>query len=130
MGGLAFGVPTTFISLSSVVTGAIFLMAALIDISRKRTTGVHRRIPKALYTFAAAVILDTALMGWLGSGPFESLFIQSKTFPSLLIAGSCSFLIITVLFLRAKSGPGIGPLRSGVSVLMVIAGLGIIWLIV
>jgi hypothetical protein len=130
MGGFAFGVPTTFISLSSVVMGAIFLTAALIDLSRKRRSGVHRRIPKALYTFAAAVILDMALMGWLGSGPFESLFIQSKSFPSLLIAGSCSLLIITVLLLRTKSGPGINPLRSGVWVLMVIAGLGIIWLIV
>jgi hypothetical protein len=130
MGGLAFGIPARLISLSSILFGGASLLASLLDVIRQGGGGIYRRIPMALYTLTAAVAFDMALLNWLGSPPSESLFIQSKAFPSLLIAWSSAFLIVTVILLRAKSGPGVGPLRIGAKVLLVIAVLGVIWIIV
>jgi hypothetical protein len=130
MGGLAFGIPARLISLSSIVFGGASLLASLLDVIRQGRSVIDRRVPTALYTLAVAVAFDLALLSWLGSPPAESLFIQSKAFPWLLIAGSCIFLIITMILLRAKSGPGINALRIGAKVLLVIAFLGTVAIIV
>jgi hypothetical protein len=130
MGGLAFGIPALFIGISSVLFGGPSLLASLLDVIRQGGGGIYRRIPKAFYTFAAAVILDMELLNWLWySGPPRSLFVHSKFFFSLILVGSCAFLVITLFLLLGKSGPGVGPLRTGAYVLIVIAVLGIIGII-
>jgi hypothetical protein len=112
MGGFAFGIPALFIGISSTLIGGAFLVGAFIDVvNNGGVSESHRKIPTALYTLTASVIMDMVLLKCAWAAPTDLLYFQSNDIPSVILAASFVLVIITMILVRKNSGPGTGLAR-------------------
>jgi hypothetical protein len=115
-------IPLQFIAICSSLLGFFFVLIAWTDVASAQVTNSHGRIPIALYTFTASVLLD---MAGLVCG-----FTISHDLPDdrpLLLVAAFVFLVISMVFVRRDPWPGKKDLEVGSKALFVIAVLGFIW---
>lgn len=111
--------------------GGMFVMAAWLDVVRKRATTADWRIPTSLYPFTVSVILHPIAFIWLSSLPDgHQHVILTNSVMLFAIAGSFASLLVTMVLVRQNSGPGTGIVAIGSKILLVLALVGFVGIIV
>ncbi len=125
-------IPLQFIAICSSLLGFPFVLVAWTNVALAQVKNAHERIPIALYTFTASVLLDMVgvVCGFTISHDLPDdrpgMWLKGYVLPLLLVVAFV-FLIISMIFARRDSRRGKRHLEVGSKALLVIAILGFIW---
>ena len=135
MEGFDFGIPALLLTYSTIGLGAIFVIAAWLNVIIERSNGMHWRIPAALYTLTASIGVELAGPIVLSHLPYyltdrEVLGCKLVAWIwSCFLTGSFMLLLVTVALAHREVGPGGRIVRWGSGVLGILAILGFVGII-
>jgi hypothetical protein len=127
LNGFVFGFAAVVLMGSTTVVGGAFVVGIWLDMFRERFSRREWRIPTSLYPFTISVAVHPIALTCLG-------LVSDAHRPAMLTASimlatvalSFALLLLTMIRLHRKSGPGTRAIAVGSKVLLVITVVGLI----
>jgi hypothetical protein len=132
---LSFYVPAMFVTVGSMVIGGLFVLVAWTNVINDPTMKRNLEPQKGVYAFTASVALDVITIPIVRALPYEWEHDTVLGIPyieciwSLLLIAGIVCLVMSMVLVRGRSGPGLVAVKVGSKVLSAIVVIGLIGLV-